>query len=56
MIESQVEEVKKIVGWTFVDAEYTGSGLTIRGCIGICTEKRSIECKWNGVHFHPSDA
>ena len=38
------------------DELYTpGGGYTLAGCLGICTDKRSLESKWNSVHFRPSD-
>ena len=63
-IESDVEEVKMNGVWTFVgmgswntyDQSYiAGDGLTLAGCLGRCTDKRSSDATYNGVMFHPSD-
>ena len=62
-IETDVAEVKERVGWKFVgmggaataDDEWTyGTGHTLAGCIGRCTNIRSSDSKWNGMRFDPS--
>ena len=64
-METEVAEVKKNADWTFVgmgwfvkhDENYdVGLGLTVAGCLSVCTDKRSRESsRWNGVLFDPSE-
>ena len=59
----KINEVEKKVSWIFVGMGnaakyadvYSVDGLTLVGCFGVCTNKRSSDSKWNGLLFHPSD-
>ena len=63
-IESGVAVVKKSAGWTFVgmgiyesygERYSPDTGFTLAECIGICTNYRSSDSKWNGAMFRPSN-
>ena len=61
-LQSDVEEVKKSAGCTFIgngydsiaDEYYNGGiNVTIARCFSICADKRSEDSRWNGVLFKP---